>query len=192
MMYQAMELLEGADLGKVMAEGRAFTWDAEARHHGAGLRGPAVRARAIAWCIAISSPPTCSWKIPAACVVLDFGMVRVAESELTKVGSSVGTVNYMAPEQIRGERCTAASDVFSAGIVFFQLATGRHPFSSQGPQPGAGGQRDRVRGAAEALGACARRAGRARVPVESRAGERSGETIAECRGIEAARWRFAA
>ena len=63
--------------------------------------------------------------------VLDFGMVRVAESELTKVGSSLGTLNYMSPEQIRGERCTPATDVFSAGIVFFQLATGRHPFSAR-------------------------------------------------------------
>jgi serine/threonine protein kinase len=63
--------------------------------------------------------------------VLDFGMVRVAASELTKLGSSVGTLNYMAPEQIRGERCTAASDVFSAGIVFYQLASGRHPFSAR-------------------------------------------------------------
>src|SRR6185369_13081309 len=35
----------------------------------------------------------------------------------------------MAPEQIRGERCTTATDVFSAGIVFFQLASGQHPFS---------------------------------------------------------------
>jgi serine/threonine-protein kinase len=37
----------------------------------------------------------------------------------------------MSPEQIRGSRCTAASDVFSVGIVFYQLATGRHPFSSK-------------------------------------------------------------
>jgi serine/threonine protein kinase len=37
----------------------------------------------------------------------------------------------MSPEQIRGERCTPATDVFSAGIVFFQLATGRHPFSAR-------------------------------------------------------------
>src|SRR5207248_2604387 len=49
----------------------------------------------------------------------------------TKVGSSLGTLNYMAPEQIRGQRCTQATDVFSAGIVFFQLASGRHPFSSK-------------------------------------------------------------
>jgi len=62
---------------------------------------------------------------------LDFGMVRLAESQLTKAGASLGTVNYMSPEQLRGERCTAASDVFSAGIVFYQLASGRHPFSSR-------------------------------------------------------------
>ena len=37
----------------------------------------------------------------------------------------------MAPEQIRGERCTPAADVFSAGIVFYQLASGRHPFSTR-------------------------------------------------------------
>jgi len=58
-------------------------------------------------------------------------MVRVADSELTKVGSSLGTLNYMSPEQIRGERCTPATDVFSAAIVFYQLATGRHPFSAR-------------------------------------------------------------
>jgi serine/threonine-protein kinase len=58
-------------------------------------------------------------------------MARVAQSELTKVGSTLGTLNYMSPEQIRGQRCTPAADVFSAGIVFFQLASGRHPFSSR-------------------------------------------------------------
>jgi len=63
--------------------------------------------------------------------VLDFGTVRVAESELTRVGSAVGTANYMSPEQIHGERCTPASDVFSAGIVFFQFASGHHPFSGK-------------------------------------------------------------
>ena len=58
-------------------------------------------------------------------------MVRVADSQLTKVGAAMGTLNYMSPEQIRGDRCTAAADVFSTGIVFFQLATGRHPFSAK-------------------------------------------------------------
>jgi serine/threonine-protein kinase len=58
-------------------------------------------------------------------------MARVADSNLTRTGATVGTLNYMSPEQIRGTQCTAASDVFSAGIVFFQLSSGRHPFSSR-------------------------------------------------------------
>src|SRR4051795_11814610 len=130
MMYQAMELLEGADLGKVMGEGRAFTWDqklAVMEQLGDGLQY-AHEHKLVHRDI---KPANLFLENSGRAVVLDFGMVRVAESELTKAGAAVGTVNYMAPEQIRGERCSAASDVFSAGIVFFQLATGRHPFSSR-------------------------------------------------------------
>jgi serine/threonine protein kinase len=129
-LYQAMELLVGSDLGHVMAEGRKFTWEDKLsimeqvcdglqyahEHH--------LVHRDI-------KPANLFLENSGKVRVLDFGMVRVAESELTKVGSSLGTLNYMSPEQIRGDRCTAASDVFSVGIVFYQLATGRHPFSSK-------------------------------------------------------------
>ena len=130
MMYQAMEMLDGADFGKVMAEGREFSWDQKlaimeqvceglqyAHEHNLVHRD--------------IKPANLFLENSGRAVVLDFGMVRVAESELTKVGSAVGTINYMAPEQIHGERCSPASDVFSAGIVFFQFASGRHPFSSK-------------------------------------------------------------
>jgi serine/threonine protein kinase len=56
--------------------------------------------------------------------------VRMASSALTRVGTAVGTLNYMAPEQVRGETCTAASDVFATGIVFYLLSTGQHPFTA--------------------------------------------------------------
>jgi serine/threonine-protein kinase len=130
MMYQVMELLDGADLGKVMAEAREFSWDQKlaimeqvcegleyAHDHNLVHRD--------------IKPANLFLENSGRAVVLDFGMVRVAQSELTKVGSAVGTINYMAPEQIHGERCSPASDVFSAGIVFFQFASGRHPFSSK-------------------------------------------------------------
>jgi len=129
-LYQAMELLEGADLGKVMAEGRRFSWDEKLsimEQVSEGLQYAHERKlvhRDI-------KPANLFLENSGNVRVLDFGMVRVAESELTKVGSSLGTLNYMAPEQIRGDRCTPASDVFSAGIVFYQLATGRHPFSGK-------------------------------------------------------------
>jgi serine/threonine-protein kinase len=62
--------------------------------------------------------------------ILDFGLARLPESRLTLTGRVLGTPNYMAPEQILGEPCTPQSDIFSAGIVFFEFLTGVHPFRS--------------------------------------------------------------
>jgi serine/threonine-protein kinase len=129
-LYQAMEMLEGADLGKVMSEGRQFNWEAKLSIMEQVSEGLEY-AHAKQLVHRDVKPANLFLENSGRVKVLDFGMVRVAESELTKVGSSLGTLNYMAPEQIRGDRCTAATDVFSAGIVFYQLASGRHPFSTR-------------------------------------------------------------
>ena len=44
-----------------------------------------------------------------------------------------GTLNYMSPEQTRAEPATSASDVFSLGLVLYELATGTHPFRADSP-----------------------------------------------------------
>jgi len=129
-LYQVMEMLEGADLGRVMADGRHFTWEGKLSVM-EQIAGGLEYAHARRLVHRDIKPANLFLENSGVVKVLDFGMVRVAESELTKIGSSLGTLNYMAPEQIRGERCTAAADVFSAGIVFYQLASGRHPFSSR-------------------------------------------------------------
>jgi serine/threonine protein kinase len=129
-LYQAMEMLDGADLGKVMAEGRRFTWEGKLSIM-EQVAGGLEYAHSRQLVHRDIKPANLFLETSGRVKLLDFGMVRVAESELTKVGSSLGTLNYMAPEQIRGERCTAATDVFSAGIVFYQLASGRHPFSAR-------------------------------------------------------------
>ena len=59
----------------------------------------------------------------------DFGIARAAEqTRLTQVGSVVGTAAYLSPEQSRGEEATPISDVYSLGVVVYQLLTARLPY----------------------------------------------------------------
>ncbi len=68
--------------------------------------------------------------------VLDFGLARLDDSRHlvaeahTQPGMLLGTVKYMSPEQARGEKVTHATDIFALGLVFYELATGRHPFNA--------------------------------------------------------------
>ncbi|HEV3198256.1 MAG TPA: protein kinase [Bryobacteraceae bacterium] len=70
--------------------------------------------------------------------VLDFGLARLMRDteadaktlDGTNPGRVLGTARYMSPEQARGENSGAPSDVFSLGLIFYEMATGRHPFPS--------------------------------------------------------------
>ncbi len=129
-LYQVMDLLVGSDLSNVLASGRQFTWPEKLsimEQVSDGLQFAHERHlvhRDI-------KPANIFLEDSGRVRLLDFGMARVSASELTKAGTTLGTLNYMSPEQIRGARCTSAADVFSAGIVFYQLASGRHPFSAR-------------------------------------------------------------
>jgi serine/threonine-protein kinase len=61
--------------------------------------------------------------------VADFGIARAAEStRMTQVGTVLGTAAYLAPEQAAGGEVTAAADVYSLGVVLYELITGRTPY----------------------------------------------------------------
>ena len=64
--------------------------------------------------------------------VLDFGLAKIeGQSRLTDDGSTVGTVAYMSPEQLRGEQVDQRSDLFSLGVLLYEMVTGRKPFQGE-------------------------------------------------------------
>jgi serine/threonine-protein kinase len=60
--------------------------------------------------------------------LLDFGIARIENQEITIPGTVIGTAAYMSPEQVKGESATELSDIFSLGIIAFEMLTGKHPF----------------------------------------------------------------
>ena len=66
--------------------------------------------------------------------VADFGIARIANSStLTKGDNVMGSVHYFSPEQARGEGANAASDIYSTGIVLYEMLTGRVPYDGDNP-----------------------------------------------------------
>jgi len=63
--------------------------------------------------------------------ILDFGLARGSMSDVTGTGKLVGTPNYMAPEQIRGDDIDHRADIFSSGVVFYELLSGRKAFEGE-------------------------------------------------------------
>ncbi|MEX0736776.1 MAG: protein kinase [Bacteroidota bacterium] len=61
--------------------------------------------------------------------IMDFGLARIkSASRLTKVGSTVGTTGYMSPEQVQGMQSDHRSDIFSLGVILYELFAGQSPF----------------------------------------------------------------
>jgi serine/threonine-protein kinase len=127
--YLAMELLQGRDLRQLIGsaglvqledklrimeqvcEGVAFAHSKDVVHR--DLKPANIHVQ-----------PNGSVKI------MDFGLARIGASELTATGTSLGTPNYMSPEQVRGAKADLRSDVFSLGAVFYEMLTNHKAFDA--------------------------------------------------------------
>jgi len=63
--------------------------------------------------------------------VTDFGIARAGASDMTETGSIMGTAQYLSPEQAQGHVVSAGSDLYSVGVVLYELLTGRVPFDAE-------------------------------------------------------------
>lgn len=128
----AMELVEGVPLrrycGETLAPEQVMAWGwqialALSAAHEAGVVHRDIK------------PENVVVRPDGLVKVLDFGLAREIAPEGGELSNSTagiptGTIRYMSPQQLRGERLTAATDVFSLGIVLYELTAGRHPFEA--------------------------------------------------------------
>lgn len=128
--YMVMELLEGAALSSLLRKKRSFDLGEKISildQIASGLQ--AAHEHGI---VHRDLKPSNVFVLRGGVVkVLDFGVAKVGEGELTQAGTVFGTVEYMAPEQVRGESVNAQADIFSLGVVAYELLVGRNPFRAE-------------------------------------------------------------
>ncbi|MFN0103742.1 MAG: serine/threonine-protein kinase, partial [Bryobacteraceae bacterium] len=129
--YIVMEYVVGRTLRELLAEGPPLAGVAK-------LGGQLARALRVAHGGGIVhsdiKPENVMIRNDGYVKVLDFGLARLfaaGEAEASGAGGAlIGTVRYMSPEQARGDSVQTPSDVFSLGIVLYEMAAGRHPFAA--------------------------------------------------------------
>ncbi|MGB1275636.1 MAG: protein kinase domain-containing protein, partial [Nannocystaceae bacterium] len=137
--YFAMELLNGIDIRRLMKKTGPLPWTRALRFmkqicaalSAAHRAGVIHRDMKPGNCFVVEDGDE-----PDLIKVVDFGIAKVLDADddqsLTQTGVVMGTAHYMSPEQARSESIDPRSDVYSAGIILFEMLTGRLPFEGSG------------------------------------------------------------
>lgn len=126
--YIAMEFIEGKSLKDVLRDGPPFTFSEVARI-GAVIASALDYAHSKGVVHRDVKPANILLTPQGHPKITDFGVARLEASNLTATGQFIGTPNYMSPEQVTGAPITGRSDLFSLGVVLFELLTGNRPFT---------------------------------------------------------------
>jgi len=129
--YIAMEMLPGADLEALLRSGEEMPLAEKLDVVAQVCRGLAyAHERGIVH--RDIKPSNVRLLDDGTAKIMDFGIAKREGVNLTKTGMMVGTVHYMSPEQVRGKHLDGRSDVFSVGVILYQLLAGQRPFEGEG------------------------------------------------------------
>ncbi len=128
LVYIAMEYVEGRDLKQMLASGRRFR-PSEAARIAADVATALDYAHSLGVVHRDIKPANIILTSDGTAKITDFGIARLETSNLTVDGQFIGTPNFMSPEQITGKAVDGRSDIFSLGVVLFNLLTKEKPFN---------------------------------------------------------------
>ncbi len=126
--FIVMEYVEGMTLRERLASGPLPL--AEAARIGAQVAAGLDHAHRLGIVHRDVKPANVLIRRDGVAKIADFGIAKVETSDLTRTGETLGSPAYMSPEQAMGQSVDFRTDIFSAGVLLYQMVTGRRPFES--------------------------------------------------------------